>query len=131
MKRSLLYSGVLLLSLFVCLVGSMMSVPTLLVAYTTPPLAGEMARWVVWGAWGWVALSLFLTLAKGCPLTARPIRIAVFHIPPHWLLPLSTWGIGVLVALLTGNLAAGAGLAWSGVLWLALLVGQSLRCKAT
>ncbi len=129
MKRTLLYSGVLLLVLFSCWLLAMADTPALLIAYTNATLPENVAQWVVRGAWIWVAISAVLSLAKGCALTSKVIRIAAFRFPPHWILPLSTWGIGILVTLLTGNISAGVWLGWSGIPWLAVMVGQSLRCS--
>ncbi len=129
MKRTLIYGGLVALGLFSCWLLSMADTLALLTAYSSPMLSGEAARWVIWGAWAWVAVNALASLAAGCALSKKTVRVAVFEFPQHWIFALVAWVVGVLVAFLTGDVHAATVLSWSGVPWLAALVGQSLRCN--
>ncbi len=128
MKRPLFYGGLVALMLFSCWLLTMADTLTLLTAQSRPMLSGAAARWAVWGAWAWVAVNALTSLAAGCALSAKTIRVAMFEFPRHWLFALVAWVTGVLVAFLTGDVRAATMLSWSGLPWLAALVVQSLRC---
>jgi len=131
MKRTTLSGGLILIVLFACWILAMADTVNQLAAFMTSDDAlvqGNAARWLIWAAWGWLVLNVVVTLAMGCKLTPRTFTVASFKLPMHWLLALSSWAVGLLVALATGDTHAGMMLAWAGVPWLALLVWQSLRC---
>ena len=131
MKRTTLSGGLILIVLFACWILAMADTVGLLTTQMSAGGAlvqGNASRWLIWAAWAWIALNIVSTLAVGCKLTPRTFTVASFKLPLHWLLAFSSWAVGLLIALATGDTHAGMLLAWAGVPWLALLVWQSLRC---
>jgi hypothetical protein len=93
----------------------------------TAVLSGEWRIWLCWGAVIWIcfALLLSLLLSKNSPLK-RPIKIQMV-LYPSWFLAWQAISIGFVLALLTGDIRWGIGIAWISVPWITILVLSDLK----
>ncbi len=123
MKKTLQNGGILLLVLVFFTIEAFVPVfPKLKSAH---PLPGEASQWLVWGAWGWLALNIILSLWVGRRAFPRWEFSCAFSL--EWTQALLPLALGALVVMLGGEVRQGAAMAWLSLPWAALLVWQTVK----
>ena len=123
MRKPLRNGGVLWLVLVFLILETFVSAFPQLSTNTT--LQGKTAQWLVWAAWGWLGVNLLVSLLGGRKAGKAVSCECAFSLV--WVFALLPLGLGVLVAMLTGNVRAGSALAWVSLPWAALLIWQTLH----